>query len=194
MDEDRLRKTLQEESLSTPSDQPEGCPNAQALKDMLMREAIEVQADFRHSTNTGQRNRLQRRYAAIDADLGRLKNIDKLPPEEQLELRQRIYLDFQQRGRIVRTSFDARQKELESVEKGRRRVVDRGRAGAFENTYNRIKSELNYLLKNYNPSYDGRIETLIDQWRTSGDPSYDPSIKLKLRQARRKKSSLDYPI
>jgi hypothetical protein len=48
----------------------------------------------------------------------------------------------------------------------------------------KIKAEITYLLNNYLPSYDNRIQALINQWRTSGDPSYDPAIKIKLRQAR----------
>ena len=49
----------------------------------------------------------------------------------------------------------------------------------------RVKNELTYLLNNYLPKYDVRIEQLIDAWRRSGDPSYDPGIRTKLRQARR---------
>ena len=48
----------------------------------------------------------------------------------------------------------------------------------------RIKAELTYFLNNYLPSNDTRIEGLIDAWRHSGDPSYDPAIRGKLRQAR----------
>ncbi len=47
----------------------------------------------------------------------------------------------------------------------------------------RIKSELTYLLNNYAPQYDTRIEQLIDEWRRSGDPEYDPAIRIKHRKA-----------
>ncbi|HOD50562.1 MAG TPA: hypothetical protein PLM14_16065 [Candidatus Hydrogenedentes bacterium] len=47
----------------------------------------------------------------------------------------------------------------------------------------RIKSELTYLLNNYAPRYDARIEQLIDDWRRSGDPEYDPGIRIKHRKA-----------
>ena len=50
----------------------------------------------------------------------------------------------------------------------------------------RIKSELTYLLNNYAPQYDMRIEHLIDEWRRSGDPEYDPGIRIKHRTASRK--------
>ena len=49
----------------------------------------------------------------------------------------------------------------------------------------RIKSELTYLLNNYAPQYDTRIEQLIDEWRRSGDPEYDPAIRIKHRHASR---------
>ena len=49
----------------------------------------------------------------------------------------------------------------------------------------RVKSELHYLLNNYSPKYDARIQQLIDDWRRSGDPEYDPAIRIQYRQARR---------
>ena len=49
----------------------------------------------------------------------------------------------------------------------------------------KVKNELLYLINNYQPRYDFRIQQLIDQWRRSGDPEYDPSIKVKLLHARR---------
>ena len=80
----------------------------------------------------------------------------------------------------------------EQVEKGRRKVVDKAAPGAGANTQKRIRDELNYLLNSYSPSNDYKIETLIDKWRRSGDPSYDPAIKLRYRNVRKKKASDDY--
>ena len=57
----------------------------------------------------------------------------------------------------------------------------------------RVKNELNYLLNNYLPSYDMRIEQLIDEWRRSGDPSYDPAIRARLRRARQEHMSRSNP-
>jgi hypothetical protein len=57
----------------------------------------------------------------------------------------------------------------------------------------RVKNELNYLLNNYLPSYDMRIEQLIDEWRRSGDPSYDPGIRARLRRARQDHMSKSNP-
>ena len=56
------------------------------------------------------------------------------------------------------------------------------------------EDEIEYLLKNYTPSNEHKIETLIDRWRTSGDPQYDPSVKLRLRQARKKKNQSDHAL
>ena len=58
----------------------------------------------------------------------------------------------------------------------------------------KVKAELTYLLNNYTPKHDCRIEALIDEWRRSGDPSYDVGIKMKLRQARREHMSKSHPI
>ena len=71
----------------------------------------------------------------------------------------------------------------EDVEKGRKQLLVASNAGG-DSKAKQIRSELNYLLNNYLPQYDSRIEALIDAWRTSGDPSYDPGIRVRLRQAR----------
>jgi len=42
-----------------------------------------------------------------------------------------------------------------------------------------------YLINNFLPAYETRILQLIDEWRRTGDPSYDPGIRMKLRQAQR---------
>jgi len=72
----------------------------------------------------------------------------------------------------------------ENVEAGRRQLNEMGNEGG-DPAAKKFRSELLYLLNNYLPSYDMRIEQLMDQWRRTGDPSYDPSIRVKLRQARK---------
>lgn len=58
----------------------------------------------------------------------------------------------------------------------------------------KVRNELTYLLNNYIPTFDMRIEQLIDQWRRSGDPTYDISVRIRFRNARKeymgKKNSL----
>ncbi len=71
----------------------------------------------------------------------------------------------------------------ERVERGRQDLLGKSRAGGGSAKAARIEGELTYLLNNYVPANDARIEMLIDQWRTSGDQSYDPSIRIKYRQA-----------
>lgn len=70
------------------------------------------------------------------------------------------------------------------VEQGRERLLQVSSEGG-DCQAKKIKNELMYLLNNYLPSYDARINALIDRWRRSGDPGYDPAVRLKLRQARR---------
>ncbi|MBI3117284.1 MAG: hypothetical protein HYZ00_01270 [Candidatus Hydrogenedentes bacterium] len=79
------------------------------------------------------------------------------------------------------------------VEKMRSQMLQKAAEGG-DSKASRIKSELNYLLNNYLPKYDGRIEGLIDEWRRTGDPSYDPGIRLKLRRARQDHDKNATPI
>jgi hypothetical protein len=71
----------------------------------------------------------------------------------------------------------------EAVEQGRRQLLIKSNEGG-DSAGKRIKAELLYLLNNYLPQYDTRIEALIDAWRTSHDPEYDPAIRTRLRRAR----------
>ncbi len=73
----------------------------------------------------------------------------------------------------------------EKVEKERRRLLQKSSEGGDTGTQ-KVKGELHYLINNYLPANDARINTLIDKWRTSGDPAYDPAIKIELRKARQK--------
>jgi hypothetical protein len=71
------------------------------------------------------------------------------------------------------------------VEQGRQHLVKKA-AESGDSKTQRVKAELHYLINNYTPGYDARIEALIDQWRISGDPSYDPGIRVTYRRARQK--------
>lgn len=61
----------------------------------------------------------------------------------------------------------------------RKSMIQEVKQAAGANTQKRIREELNYLLNNYTPSNDNKIEMLIDEWRRRGDPSYDPAVKLR---------------
>ena len=81
----------------------------------------------------------------------------------------------------------------EAIEVGRKRLqVKSSEAG--DSLARKAKNELNYLLNNYLPQYDARIEQLIDIWRRSGDPDYSPAIRTKLRLARRDHMQKSIPV
>jgi hypothetical protein len=78
----------------------------------------------------------------------------------------------------------ADRKYREQVEAGRRELgIVSAQGGDCQGK--QVRQELIYLLNNYLPQYDMRIEQLIDLWRRSMDPQYDPSIRAKFRQVRK---------
>lgn len=70
----------------------------------------------------------------------------------------------------------------ERVEKGRQQLMQKAAEGG-DNRAKRVKTELTYLINNYVPSHDARIAFLMDEWRRSGDPTYDPAIRIQYRRA-----------
>lgn len=70
------------------------------------------------------------------------------------------------------------------IEAGRRELLIKSAQGGDTNAQ-RIRAELTYLLNNYHPRYDMRIEHLIEKWRTAHDPSYDVGIHVRYRQVRK---------
>jgi hypothetical protein len=108
--------------------------------------------------------------------------------DKKLEMRQQARRKVKP-GYNPGTSRDYR----ENVEKGRKELLIVSNQGG-DSKGKKAKNELNYLLNNYLPAYDMRIEQLIDEWRTSGDPSYDPGIRGKLRQARSRHAKGNNPI
>jgi hypothetical protein len=81
----------------------------------------------------------------------------------------------------------------DKVEAGRQNLLQISTEGG-DSQAKKLKNELMYLLNNYLPSYDARIEHLIDSWRRTGDPAYDPSIRIRLRQARREFLQKSNPV
>lgn len=80
-------------------------------------------------------------------------------------------------------SVKGQKSHRDAVETGRRRLL-RVSCEAGDPKALKVRNELAYLLNNYAPCFDTRIEQLIDDWRRSGDPSYDPAIRLQWRRAR----------
>jgi len=70
----------------------------------------------------------------------------------------------------------------DEVDKGLKQLRMKSSQGG-DGKAKRFKSELMYLLNNYSPKFNMRIEQLIDGWRRSGDPEYDPMIRVKYRNA-----------
>jgi hypothetical protein len=81
----------------------------------------------------------------------------------------------------------------ERIEQQRRQLLQKSAEGG-DNRGKRIHAELTYLINNYLPSYDARIEGLIDAWRTSGDPQYTPEIRVALRKAQQKQMKEGNPL
>ena len=175
MNEDQLRAALVGEVKQKIEDP------ISARRNALLAEAKRVAEKFAACTDPDERPRLQRRYVSIDVQLGDLKK-----EEERLE-REGPHAIIADTEEAPRNASEAHERHLENIEKERKRLMERQKAGASDAAHNRIRAELEYLLKNYNPANDGKIATLIDKWRTSGDPSYDPAIKLRFRRVLRDK-------
>jgi len=108
--------------------------------------------------------------------------------EKKLEMRQ-------QAKRKVNPGYNpgTNRNYRDSVEQGRKELLIVSSQGG-DSKVKKARSELNYLLNNYLPTYDMRIEQLIDEWRTSGDPSYDPGVRVRLRQAKIRHAKGNNPI
>ena len=100
------------------------------------------------------------------------------------DLKLQIRDEAKRKVRSASSNIGADRNYREGVEAGRRQLNELG-AEAGDPAAKKYKSELMYLLNNYLPAYDMRIEQLIDAWRRTGDLSYDPGIRVKLRQSRK---------
>lgn len=175
MDEESLAKSF----LNDPSRKS----SEENRVDELQREAAKIAQQFPTVTEPEERAKLEKRYAELDQEIGKAK---------KEVVRAAAYTNKEKEAEL--NGAEKYEAHLEGIEKGRKHLVEKARPGAGGNTHRRIKDELNYLLKNYAPANDWKIETLIDKWRTSGDPSYDPSIKITYRNVRRDKSKNDNHI
>ena len=159
----------------------------------LLREARSVSARFRAIQQSPERRKLQEIYE----DISRLVDEMRQPvesadageeKERQSKFGKRTADLIEEARKITRRAETLDEK----VEKGRKRLVEKAAAGTGKDTYRRIRDELNYLLDHYTRSNDTKIEILLDKWRRSGDPSYDPAIKIRYRNVRKNKDSEDY--
>ncbi len=192
MDADELRKSMTQE-VKQAAEEAEEQVQASRLLDRLKDQATLVRTRFRAINHGPERRKLDEIYQAMDGLMGQIKIIAEIEDAREREARSREVEDranaLIERARKTTGRGDTSREE---VERGRRKVVDKATPGAGANTQKRIRDELNYLLNNYSPSNDNKIEMLMDKWRRSGDPSYDPAIKLRYRNVRRKKARDDY--
>lgn len=192
MNADELRKSMIQE-VKQAATKAEQHVETSRLLDSLIDQATAVRARHRATTHGRERPKLDDIYEAIDKLIGQIKGLGAIEDAGERAARSK-QLDEEatsliEKARRITGSGGTLQ---ERIEKGRKKVVEKAAPGAGANTQKRFRDELNYLLNNYSPSNDNKIETLIDKWRRSGDPSYDPAIKLRYRKVRKKKASDDY--
>ena len=192
MDADELRESMIQE-VKQSAGQAERHAETSRLLDRLNDQATAVRTRFRASAHGRERRKLDDMYQAIDRLIGQINALGTMEDAGERTARSK-QLDEEAEALIekARRITGGGGTFQEEVEKGRKKVVEKAAPGAGANTQKRIRDELNYLLNNYSPSNDNKIETLIDKWRRSGDPSYDPAIKLRYRKVRKKKASDDY--
>ncbi len=192
MDADELRKSMLNE-VKQAAVEAEQKVEVSGLLDRLKDQATAVRARFRAISHGPERRKLDEIYRAIDRLVGQIKTIAEIEDAGERAARSKEVED--QANPLIEKAIKITGRGdtfREQVEKGRKKVVEKAAAGAGANTQKRIRDELNYLLDNYTASNDYKIETLIDKWRRSADPSYDPAIKLRYRSVRKKKASDDY--
>lgn len=183
MDEDALRDSLVSHNVKKLD------PYAER-KEAILNEAREIQQKFPKTSDPAERKKLEARYAELDKALSEIKLAEEREAEyiEEARLQGRSWRD---------DDDDDRPEELkkrDAIERGRKHLLDRQRMGAGEAKQTRLKTEIEYLLRNYTPGQDNRIEQLIDQWRRSGDPQYDPSIRIRFRNAKKQYDSKQNPL
>lgn len=196
MDPEELRKALLQEIAKPDPPAAEALPFDESgdLAHLMRNEAKRINSDFTATADSAERRRLRVRYTKLDAwltELDRLNAITTPDAHAQLEAFRALVLDEMRKWRAGGATHRTR---IQDIDTGHKHLKERAKPGAGPATGKRIKDEIEYLLKNYTPSNESKIETLIDKWRTSGDPNYDPGVKIRLRNARRKKNSQDYAL
>jgi hypothetical protein len=194
MNEDDLYKAFDEELKDEPGPKPAiTVPDLAEIQEHLLKTARELQTAYRESTNAPERGDIEKKYRQIDKWLGEIRQVEGADEDTRRTTAQRIYVAMDD-ARLSWKTVDERRDLSRAIERGRKEILEKAKAGAGENTFQRIRHELNYLLNNYQPSNEPRIEALIDQWRRSGDPAYDPAVRGRLRAARKKKAASEHPI
>lgn len=199
MDPEALRNALIQQNAQPdpPAVEPnpfEGIDGLEDLVHLMRSEAKRINTDFVSTADSAERRRLRDRYAKLDGWLTEFQRLSALNTPEAVEQRDAVRVLALEQMRNWRQGGAAQRSRVKDIDTGHKRLQDTAKAGAGAATAKRIKDEIEYLLKNYTPSNEAKIETLIDKWRRSGDPSYDPGVRVRLRNARRKKNSSDYAL
>jgi len=196
MDPEDLRKALLDEN-AKPDPPASGLPPLDDTGDLafLMRnEATRLNTAFVSTADSAERRRVRDRYTKLDQWLTAWQRLETLDTPEAAAERDAIRATALEQMRNWRQGGEAQRARIRDIDTGHKQLKERAKAGAGAATAKRIKDEIEYLLKNYTPSNEHKIEALIDKWRTSGDPGYDPTVRIRLRNARRKKNSQDYAL
>ncbi len=193
--EDLRQKLIQENAKPEPvAEEPDPFEGVDDLAHLMRNEAKRINAEFVSTADSAERRRLRDRYAKLDGWLTEFERLSKLDTPEAVAQRDAVRALALEQMRNWRLGGTAQRSRVRDINTGHKHLQERAKPGAGAATGKRIKDEIEYLLKNYTPSNEAKIETLIDKWRRSGDPSYDPGIKVRLRNARRKKNSQDYAL
>lgn len=174
------------------------------LKRSLLADAEAIREQFKKIRNPRERQALKEQYERIDRQLEGFKDVAVQESVPDLEVARRRTGDTRANWKLREEAIEEgmgpsasvleKEKTKEDIEKGRRELLEKAKAGAGDATFKRIKGEIDYLLNNYSSANDNKIETLIDKWRRSGDPHYDPAIRLRFRKVRKKKAQTEHPI
>ena len=177
------------------------------LRRSLEADATALRAQIAKAPNRQEERKILRQLRLLERQLEAMPEAKPLTDAHKARIKTDIRAQIQQqkanwklREEALESGNDpyrgvrAREERLEKIEKGRKEVIAKQRAGTGDNTHKRIKAEIDYLIKSYTPTNDHKIDALIDKWRRSGDPSYDPMIKVRFRNAKKKKSSSDYAL
>jgi len=193
--EDLRQKLIQENAKPEPAaEEPDPITGEEDLAHLMRNEAKRINTAFVSTADSAERKRLRDRYAKLDGWLTEFQRLSALDNPEANQQREALRAHALEQMRNWRLGGAAQRARVKDIETGHKHLQERAKAGAGAATGKRIKDEIEYLLKNYTPSNEAKIETLIDKWRRSGDPSYDPGIRVRLRNARKKKNSQDYAL
>lgn len=149
----------------------------QRRKSELVDRAQVLQREFREALTQEQRDAVKMRYMQLDRELGQLNRA----------IASAGVAGDRQRPVAAQATYAANPRHDTGV--GRPAGWTEHRERAARDRGAQIRQELEHLLNNYYPASDLRIQALIERWRTSGDPSFDPSVRSRFQNLKQKVSA-----